>query len=792
MMYEYPENDTALKVALLTVKSRRYKIHREAANLQRDQVFLPMWVGPRGDNWEKYEDVGRANDDYDRYLRDEMDNGNVCRECMGEFITEEDDAVEEEEQECNDETITEDDDDVVLEEEQQEHQEEEQQVQDFRRSIHNQTTDHYEEARLVKWMHTTIVNGKKVAKSPAWCTFQELQEQKKACKEIRDNGGVASMDVTCTDHHRIRDQSVASQVLSGKVQKEDTTYCDVQLNRLAIRRKSIVLIALHESGFDLETLDVDSIDWPKVTIHCAYSGLPIRYDEMEIADSHHALESCELELEYNGVCYKIEGMAKTDTISEIMNGDSEQGFAERLSDGLSITVAIRSSVHRLTHKGMSMIEKGQVAGVESPIVFHRAEKRVIIDASTYTQFQQFLPAEALVPREDDNEAEDEVAASEVVRSDDIDEDTPGTPEFESTVHSGVVCPPTPTKENHRSKIGFMNLHAEFDLTKDVAEASSSSDANENENDIDMGDVVGVDILRSEQEYEEKNRLKTTNRELSAANTKLLCKVAELEAAVASGQAIIAANEEVETMLLARINERDATIAANEAEEKKLLAIIDERDATIARISEEEETKLLATINDLSSLTKQMEKLTFESKEKDEKIATMQVEHNTHVEELTDAHRVEKETMMRECNQTIESMENRVAASDAAHAVAISTKDEEMSGLREEMADMQIDLRNACNSYHFYRRKTNNMQHQIDELMEEAEHKANVLEENENCINEYKEEVEYLHERVECLDVELQDTKAALSEYESSTFIQVVSAINPWSNKRRKISEDNDD
>ncbi len=61
------------------------------------------------------------------------------------------------------------------------------------------------------------------------------------------------------------------------------------------------------------------------------------------------------------------------------------------------------------------------------------------------------------------EQEDGANYSEVASCDDVKDETPATPEFESPDNSGIVCPPTPTKDNDRSKLfGCMDLHTEFE------------------------------------------------------------------------------------------------------------------------------------------------------------------------------------------------------------------------------------------------------------------------------------------------------------------------------------------
>lgn len=79
-----------------------------------------------------------------------------------------------------------------------------------------------------------------------------------------------------------------------------------------------------------------------------------------------------------------------------------------------------------------------------------------------------------------------------------------------------------------------------------------------------------------------------------------------------------------------------------------------------------------------------------------------------------------------------------------------------------------------------------MMRQNDQLMEAAYNNAKVLVAKENCIVERERKVEHL-------EGELKVTKASLREYESSSVIQLVSGVlKPWSNKRRRISVNDDE
>jgi fructose-specific component phosphotransferase system IIB-like protein len=79
-----------------------------------------------------------------------------------------------------------------------------------------------------------------------------------------------------------------------------------------------------------------------------------------------------------------------------------------------------------------------------------------------------------------------------------------------------------------------------------------------------------------------------------------------------------------------------------------------------------------------------------------------------------------------------------------------------------------------------------MKRQNDRLKEVAYHNANVLVAKKYCIIERERKVEHL-------EGELKVTKASLREYESSSVIQLVSGVlKPWSNKRRRISVNDDD
>ena len=78
-----------------------------------------------------------------------------------------------------------------------------------------------------------------------------------------------------------------------------------------------------------------------------------------------------------------------------------------------------------------------------------------------------------------------------------------------------------------------------------------------------------------------------------------------------------------------------------------------------------------------------------------------------------------------------------------------------------------------------------MMRQNDQLMEAAYNNAKVLVAKENCIVERERKVEHL-------EGELKVTKASLREYESSSVIQLVSGVLTWSNKRRRISVNDDD
>jgi len=78
-----------------------------------------------------------------------------------------------------------------------------------------------------------------------------------------------------------------------------------------------------------------------------------------------------------------------------------------------------------------------------------------------------------------------------------------------------------------------------------------------------------------------------------------------------------------------------------------------------------------------------------------------------------------------------------------------------------------------------------MMRQNDQLMEAAYNNAKVLVAKENCIVERERKVEHL-------EGELQVAKASLREYESSSVIQLVSGVLTWSNKRRRISVNDDD
>ena len=770
----------------------------------------------------------------------------------------------------------------------------------------------------------------------------------------------------CSTHHRNDDQTRTERFIGGE---------DVEIPEFfSTHPKALLMVTIYLEV--KKQLTGNKCAWTKE-----------KFDYLSCLDGHHVVHQSEdesgggykpLRITYNGK-ERVFHLAKT--IKEglwkaVMNCKTIDELVQLLLTELPLILFIEACAHRAYHfligpkriQGLSNYLSSQGHDIMADYFITEEPDSFVIDANEHTQYRRFVESEEVTTEETSNDDANNTDNNMDVDDDkdspefDVEDDKATSTEMIGGVDQNVLansqlavgyrkfgkCPLAPIKDGVRQQqyyydddYGALDGQNLFGHIHSATEDFGDMNVEEGE-EYEAYRHLHLSLKESDEQYVELER---------KVDSMLTAKEREHNLAIESMEsklsAIIAANEEEKTMLLATIDERDAAIASYEEALDRRDATIDGQNAIIAA-NEEEKTKLLATIDDLSSLTKQMEKLTCESKEKDEKIAVMQVKHesdvvrlteahaaaiatkdeemavaistkneemaaleadhaaaiatkdeemtglrddcadrvaaleaarafaisakdeemasmviernqtiesmqverNTHVARLEATHRGKMEEMDREHNQIIESMKaahareitayaNRVAASHAAHArelstkneemavleaahaveiatkdeemaaaiatkneemaaleTAISAKDEEMTDLRKEMADMQIDLVNACNYYHYHRQMTNNMQHQIDELMEEAEHNANILEENDECIIDYEEEVEYLQERVECLEAELQaelqDTKAALSEYESSTVVQVVSGIVFNSRKRHRVSVNNDD
>jgi hypothetical protein len=746
-------------------------------------------------------------------------------------------------------------------------------------------------------------------KQPSDCTLEELETQDKLMKKCGDG---SRFEYLCLGCHRVEDLSTITRIAFGDIDVRSIEAGSYRNNiEKVMRYKAIITARCEDHGVDLWTNEpLQPINSPRDDAHHSTSRYNAALYDKETGEMF-ALDTAKRECE------------KKRSGNGLLGGDSMDDFIDRNARHLAVTISMDANHHRLLHIIIGLVERGQLncgvlpfecRGSYYIVPVGEDENRDLYDILTkYKSWFEKIDATKVLacPRvslrsgniledvlmgdahaEDENVAKDGDVADSTANFDveddkatsteigGVDQNVPANSQLAVGYRKFGKYPLAPIKDGLRQQQyyydgdhGALDGENLFGHIYSATEKFGDMNAEEGE-EYEAYRHLQLSLKESDEQYDELEHEK--DRMLAAKEREHNLVIEKMEARLS---AIIATYEEEKSILLATIDERNATIAAHEE-------TIDRRDATI---------------NDLSSLTKQMEKLTCESKEKDEKIATMQVEHETAVAELTEDHRVEKETMMRDRVAAIESMQvehetavaelteahgveketmmrdrvaaiesmqvehetavaeltedhrveketmmrelstkdeeisdlreecanrvaaleadharvisakneeisdlreecaNRVAALEADHARVISAKNEEMAGLEEEMAgmeeemaDMQTDLRNACNYYHHYRRKSNNMERQIDELMEEVEHQANVLEETEDCIIDYEEEVEYLHEMVECRDVELQATKEALSEYESSTVIQAVSGIVLNSRKRRRVSVNNDE
>lgn len=321
----------------------------EFAKIQR-QIFQDRVVGNDGDAWRELEGFPKSegNAGYSKFVAEAVENGDVGPNCVHS---------------------------------------------DYRDSIHTKTVDHQgSKAKEIKWMHTRErPNGKVAAKNPCALSYEQLQEQKDACAEARENGEDADLVVKCIDCHCKDDLSLLSKVHSGEVNRADTSYHPVVVNRKMIERYVKVMLALARvDGIDLNK--VSSIDELYTTAaKCMYSRLPLPLDSMEIVDGHHPFEIYDLLLLYGENEYVLK-TAKRQMVSWINNGDDQNNYQQRLSREFSVVVMLLKSAHMMTHKVMKLIESGsmKVEG-ELPFRIDKERKCVIIDALKYPQFQKFLP-----------------------------------------------------------------------------------------------------------------------------------------------------------------------------------------------------------------------------------------------------------------------------------------------------------------------------------------------------------------------------------------------------------------
>eukprot|EP00985_Skeletonema_marinoi_P022662 scaffold14582_cov96-Skeletonema_marinoi.AAC.4 len=232
MTHLYDEFQTALEIArIASTDTFLYELTNEFAKLQ-GQIFQDRVVGSNGDAWRELECLPKseANAGYSKFVAEAVENGDVGTNCVHS---------------------------------------------DYRESIHTKTVDHQgSKAREIKWMHTwNRPNGKVAAINPCFLSYEQLQEQKDACAEARENGEDADLVVKCFDCHSKDDLSLISKVHSGEVNRADTIYrYPVLANRKMIERHVKVMLALaRDDGIDLNK--VSSIDELYTTAaKCMYSA----------------------------------------------------------------------------------------------------------------------------------------------------------------------------------------------------------------------------------------------------------------------------------------------------------------------------------------------------------------------------------------------------------------------------------------------------------------------------------------------------------------------------------------
>eukprot|EP00984_Skeletonema_dohrnii_P028463 scaffold18466_cov87-Skeletonema_dohrnii-CCMP3373.AAC.1 len=350
LLHVLPVKATVMEILKIVEASREHNATRGLASLE-GQLFWRLFVGSNGEAWKSLEDLDVSS----TFLEEEMEDGNLCEKCKT------------------------------------------QKIDDYRRSKHNQTFDHEgAAARAIKQMHTGYHHGNKRAKQPSHLTYKEFQEQKEACERARERDEEAALKVKCNDHHMEDDLSLLSKILSGEVPKEDTQYSkqEVCINRKMIMRLAKLALACGLKSSDLENLDDELNELKKRVGKCAFSGLEIRWEEMETADAHHITELYNLVLIYEGNEYFFDTAKKVQAV----NVPNKAEYVKILARELAISVIIRRSAHQMFHRAMHWTERGEVKDVETHFTIDHERKCFIVDVDSVEDKSLFL---SVLGREDD-------------------------------------------------------------------------------------------------------------------------------------------------------------------------------------------------------------------------------------------------------------------------------------------------------------------------------------------------------------------------------------------------------